>query len=96
MSILTPVKQTAAAKALRRFQKECADEKLGLECALSSLAFTCLHLQRAREAGTVQEWWVQLGNLQKATRNVKKALQAEYPDLWDRRVTDSSSGGYGE
>lgn len=66
-----------AVKALRDFRGVCKTEKLGLECALATLAIQAVHMDDFMRIGTWQEANGAIGTLRKEIRNVRLALRKE-------------------
>lgn len=73
-----------AGKALKRFQEECQEDGLGLECALAQLALFAIRMEQCHHEDSWQRTMSALWNIRNEAKNVVHALMAEYPDMkWD-------------
>lgn len=83
------------SKALKRFQGECKQEGLGLECALAQLALHAIRMEQCHHDDSWQRTMSALWAIRNEAKNVVHALMVEYPDMtWKgyERFSPSDSG----
>lgn len=70
--------------AIRRFQAECKEEGLSLECALAQLALHAIRMEKGHREDSWQRTMASLWGVRSEAKNVIRALMVEYPDMkWD-------------
>jgi hypothetical protein len=73
-----------ASKAVKRFQDECKEEGLSLECALAQLALMAIRMEKCHREDSWQRTMASLWSVRNEAKNVIRALMVEYPDMkWE-------------